>query len=85
MWIGILYKENRRLAGNLWCLGLGGVSVALVVSPLALVGGLFEVFPDLALVHLVDKSSLGLCDKDDLLDQASLNLRLDGVDPEDWC
>jgi hypothetical protein len=63
------------------CLGLGGVGIALVVSPLALVGRLLEVLPDLALVHCVDEGSLELCDKDDLLDQASLDLLLDVVDP----
>jgi hypothetical protein len=62
------------------CLGLGGVGVALVVSPLALVGRLLEVFPNLALEHFVDEGSLGLCDKDDLLDQTSLDLLLDVVD-----
>ena len=63
------------------CLSLGGVGVALVVSPLALVGRLLEVFPNLTLVHLVDESGLGLCDQDDLLDQASLDLLLNVVDP----
>lgn len=62
-------------------LSLGGVGIALVVGPLALVGRLLEVFPDLALVHLVNKGGLGLCDQDDLLDQASLDLLFDVVDP----
>jgi hypothetical protein len=59
------------------------VGIALVVSPLALVGRLLEVLPDLALVHCVDEGSLELCDKDDLLDQASLDLLLDVVDPRE--
>jgi hypothetical protein len=63
------------------CLGLGCVGIALVVSPLALVGRLFEVLPNLALVHLIDEGGLGLCDKDDFLDQTSLDFLLDVVDP----
>jgi hypothetical protein len=63
------------------CLGLGCVGIALVVSPLALVGRLLEVFPNFALVHFVNEGSLGLCDKDDLLDQTSLDFLLDVVDP----
>jgi hypothetical protein len=68
-------------SGLVVSLGLGCVGVALVVSPLALVGRLLEVFPNLALVHLVDEGSLGLCDKNDLLDQTSLDFLLDVVDP----
>lgn len=64
-------------------LGLGGVGIALVVGPLALVGRLLEVLPDFALVHLVNEGGLGLCDQDDLLNQASLNLLLDVVDPRE--
>lgn len=63
------------------CLGLGGVGIALVVRPLALVGRLLEILPDLALVHFVDEVGLGLCNEDDLLNQASLDLLLNGVDP----
>jgi hypothetical protein len=57
------------------------VGIALVVGPLALVGRLLEILPDLALVHFVDEVGLGLCNEDNLLNQASLDLLLDGVDP----
>lgn len=63
------------------CLGLGGVGIALVVGPLALVGRLLEILPDLALVHFVDEVGLSLCNEDNLLNQASLDLLLDRVDP----
>jgi hypothetical protein len=68
-------------SGLVVSLGLGCVGIALVVSPLALVGRLLEVFPNLALVHFVDEGGLGLCDKDNLLDQTSLDFLLDVVDP----
>jgi hypothetical protein len=74
-------RKQLDSGGLVVCLGLGGVGIALVVSPLALVGRLLEVLPDLALVHLVDEGGLGLCDQDDLLDQASLDLLLNVVDP----
>jgi hypothetical protein len=80
----VFCTRKRSDSGELVvCLGLGSVCIALVVSPLALVGRLLEVLPDLALVHCVDESSLELCDKDDLLDQASLDLLLNVVDPRE--
>jgi hypothetical protein len=61
-------------------LGLANVSITLVIGPLSLGRTLFKVLPNLVLEHLIDESGLSLGHKDNLLNQASLDLRFNVMD-----